>query len=186
MQRPSTLPVIALGVLALSVAGAAALGVAQAPSGADLAVHNGAGQTLAAARMAGYYTGTNLGGDTVHFRFTSPDRVTASLSGPTKASTSRQTLTGTAARKLLEPVRELLSVGGFTGAGPTYSVVEPVAQLLPQNEQSLVTGTYRATVQVTGGYVVSVNEHIVLTARGRSLDEKVRYHLTRVGSWNAP
>ena len=84
-----------LGVLSLLAVGAVALGVAEAPTGTTLAVHNGAGETLGASRVTGHYTASYLGTDVVSFRYVpgSASLVAASTakSSMTSASYSRST-----------------------------------------------------------------------------------------------
>lgn len=172
-----------LGVLSLLVAGAVVLGVAQAPTGTDLAVHNGAGETLGATTVAGNYTASYLGSDVVSFVFTSPDSAIEEARGPRGAVKAKRSVTGANAVGLLEPVAVLLSIPRFTQHGSVYESSEPVAELVPASERHAVSGTYRTSVSLAGGYVVGVRLAIKAVENGQKLAETVDYHLTRVGGW---
>lgn len=181
-MRRFPLAFVILGVLSLLAAGALVLGLVQAPTGTDLAVHNGAGETLQASEVSGHYTGSDLGSDVVSFTYV-PGSTRLVERGPHGKVEGRRSVSGANAIGVLEPVQSLLSIGHFTAHGSTYRSTEPVADLVPANERSEVKGTYQTTVRLAGGYVVDVHLAIRAQEQGQKISETADYHLTRVGSW---
>ncbi len=173
-----------LGVLSLLMAGAVALGVAQSPTSTDLAVHNGAGETLAASEVVGHYTASSLGSDVVSFVYT-PGAVTEVARSPKGTVKAKRSVTGKNAIAILQPVQQLLTIHHFSQHGSTYRSSEPLADLVPARDRAAVSGTYRTAVQLSGGYVVNVRFAINAVERGQKVSETVDYRLTRVGSWGA-
>ncbi len=173
-----------LGVLSLLAVGAVALGVAEAPTGTTLAVHNGAGETLGASRVTGHYTASYLGTDVVSFRYVpgSASLVARTTGGKVQG---RRSVSGSNAIGILEPVKALLTVTQFTQHGSLYQSTEPIADIVPARQRATVSGHYRTAVRMAGGYVVSVKLVINAVQAGRQVGETVDYHLTRVGSWGA-
>lgn len=182
-MRRFPLAFLLLGLLSVLAAGAAVLGAFQAPTGADLTVHNGAGQTLAANRVAGHYTTSELGTDVIWFVYLAPGKaneVARDAQGTVKA---RRTVTGSEAVGVLQPIRQLLSITNFTQHGQVYVSTRSVATLVPSSQRSLVSGSYRTTVEVANGFVVDVSLAISATEAGQHLSEHLDYRLTRIGSW---
>lgn len=181
--RRLPLSILIVGVLTLLVAGGALLGAFQAPTGVDLAVHNGAGETLAAARVVGRFTDSTLGTDVVYFVFTAPDRTSIVVTGPRGAVKEKRTVSGENAIGILEPVDSLLHLHHFTQHGSTYQTVEPFADLVPSYERPSVSGRYRTAVGLAGGFVVWVHVQIKGVAQGQRVAETIDFRLTHVGGW---
>jgi hypothetical protein len=173
-----------MGVLTLLAAGAIALGVVQSPTSTDLQVHNGAGETLGASKVVGHFTASYLGADVVSFAY-APGAATEVARGPHGEVKARRSLSGSKAIGVLQPVQSLLSITNFTQQGSLFVSSEPVADLVPAAERSAVSGTYRTSVRLLGGYVVSVHLAINAVEGGQKVAETIDYHLTRVGSWEA-
>jgi hypothetical protein len=169
---------LVLGVLSLLAAGAVALGVVQSPTTTDLAVHNGAHETLAASQVDGHFTASYLGGDVVSFQYR-PGSTTELARGPHGAVKAKRTVRGANAVTILEPVQALLAIHHFSQHGSLFESTEPAADLAPAGQRSLVTGTYHTAVRMAGGYVVGVSLAIHAKEGGQTID----YHLTRVGGW---
>lgn len=183
-MRRTPLAFLILGVLSLLVAGAVVLGTVQAPTGTDLAVHNGAGETLGASSVTGHYTASYLGADVVSFTYV-PGLTRVVARGPHGKVQGHRSVSGADAAGILEPVQALLSIPNFIEHGSLYESTEPVADLVPTNERTAVSGSYRTAVRLAGGYVVSVHLAIRAVEEGQKVSETVEYHLTRVGSWEA-
>lgn len=173
-----------LGVLSLLAAGAVALGVAQSPTTTDLAVHNGAGETLGASEVVGHFTASYLGTDVVSFTYR-PGSTTEVARGPHGALRGKRSVTGAKAIGILEPVQAILTFSNFTQHGSLYQSTEPFANLVPAAERAVVSGTYRTAVQLAGGYVVNVHLAINAIEQGQKVRLTMDYHLTRVGGWVA-
>jgi hypothetical protein len=174
---------LVVGVLTLLIAGSALLGAFQAPTGADLAVHNGAGETLIADRVVGKFTASTLGNDVVYFVFTAPARTSVVVTGPRGAVKAKRTVSGGTAIGILQPVNTLLRLHHFSQHGSTYENVEPVSDLMPDYERASVSGLYRTTVQLAGGFVVAVHVQINAVEQGQPVAETIDFRLTRVGGW---
>lgn len=189
--RRNLLPLLFVGLLGLLAAGAAVLaGAFEAPSTVDLTVHNAAGETLGASTVKGTYTSSTLGGDTLHFRYQSPDRVTAYFSGPAGQLSHRpQTATGPTASQVLLPIKQLEQFDGFRAHGSVYVLTESIKQLVPPADRSRVRGTIRASATLATGYVVRVQEHISGTetqgGHTRRIADLMDYRLSRVDAWTA-
>lgn len=187
MRRASVVPFLILSLLVVLAAGAAVLGYSQAPASGDLAVHNGAGETLAASSLTAVYTSTSSN-EVVRIRFRAPDSVTETLvkGGPAGSRLRVATATGARALAALDPVRRLLDVTGFTAQGPSYVGVESIGSLVPASEAHLVSGSIRYSATVTAGYVVDVVEHDVVVTPGGTETGGGRYRIVRIGSWKVP
>ncbi|HEX3947787.1 MAG TPA: hypothetical protein VHW47_08775 [Acidimicrobiales bacterium] len=189
MQRRSPVPHLILGIMTLLAAGAVVLGLVLAPTTTDLTVHNGAGQTLLASQVTALYTRT-ASNAVVRIQYVAPDfgRETLISGGPAKVARRSVTYHGQQAQALLGPVTEVLQIGSFTKVGhqSVYVGTEPAAKLVPVSEASLVSGSLRATVTVTNGYVVKVIEKVNLTTPGGSTKEGIHYNITRVDNWKVP
>lgn len=183
-MRRFPLAFLILGVLSLLMAGAVALGVAQSPTTTDLVVHNGAGETLGASEVVGHYTASSLGPDVVSFVY-KPGAATEVARGPHGAVKAKRSVTGASAAAILQPVQALLNIQNFSEHGSVYRSTEPLADLVPASQRSLVSGTYRTEVQLSGGYVVGVHLAINAVEQGQKVSQTVDYRLTRVGSWEA-
>jgi hypothetical protein len=184
-MRRFPLAFVLVGVLALLAAGGALLGAFEAPTGADVAVHDAATDTLAASPLDGHYTASYLGADVVRFEFVAPDHATEVAGGPRGAVKARRSVSGSTATGILEPVHVLLTISGFIAHGSTYQGTKTLRDLVPASERAGVSGVYRTTVEVADGYVVGVDVDIAATEEGRRISERVSYHLTRIGSWRA-
>lgn len=171
-----------VGALGLLAAGGAILGAFEAPTGTDLAVHNGAGETLEANKVVGIYTASNLK-DIVTFVFTAPDHATEVAKTAGGTVQGRRTVEGATAVGILQPVRALLSLQPFTQHGAVYRVREPAADLVPAYQRSAVSGVYSADVRIAGGYVVRVDYKLDAVEGGQPVKETLHYRLTEVGSW---
>jgi len=184
-MRRFPLALALLALLGLLAGGAAVLGAVEAPTGADVAVHNAATATLGASPLRGQYTSSSLGGDVVSFEFSAPSHLTEVAKTPDGTVRARRTVEGGTALAALEPIRDLLSVTGFTGPGPAYVSTMPLSDLLPAGEHENVNGHFRVSVQVSGHYVVAVAWVIRASAAGERLSQDVRYRLTTVGGWES-
>lgn len=170
-------------MLGLLVAGGAVLGVAEAPAGADLAVHDGATQTLGASRVDGSYTTSQYQGLVLSFDFQAPDHALEVARGPGGQVEGRRQLAGAAASGLLGPVRRLLGIGNFSSQGAYFASTLPASVLVAPATRARVSGTYRTLVEVKTGYVVAVLLKIDAVEGSQHLAESLDYHLTRVGGW---
>ncbi len=182
-MRRTPVSFLLLGLLTLLAAGGAVLGALQAPTGTDLAVRNGAGETLLAERVTGSYTTSQLNGVVVSFDFRAPDFASEKATGPHGKVEGRRSLTGPQAAGVLEPVRELLSLPEFSAHGSLYQSTLPASTLVPVATRARVTGTYRTRVQLEGGYVVAVFVRIDASEGAQHIVETVDYRLSRVDGW---
>jgi hypothetical protein len=144
--------------------GAAVLGLRQAPPGADLAVHNAAGETLAAPSLSAVYTSAS-GSEVVGVAYRAPAQAVETLikGGPIGTPHQVAHVTGKKALGALGPVDQLLKVDGFISHGSTYVGSEPVSSLVTATEARQVSGSIRFAVTVHGGYVVKVVEREIVT-----------------------
>jgi hypothetical protein len=181
--RRIPLAFVILGLLTLLAAGGAVLGALQAPTGTDLAVRNGAGQTLLAQRVTGSYTTSQLNGVVVSFDFRAPDHASEKATGPKGKVEGRRSLIGPQASSVLDPVRQLLSLPKFSAHGSLYQSVLPASVLVPLATRARVTGTYRTQVQLQGGYVVAVFVRIDASEGSQHIVETIEYRLSRVDAW---
>ncbi len=172
-----------VGVVVLLAAGGALLGAFQAPTGTDLAVHNGVGETLQANRVVGTYKTSAAPGTVVSFDYTAPDHIAEEAVGADGHVEGRRDVTTPEASEVLGPVRELLSVGSFAPRGGYYESTQPASELVTPAERAAVSGTYRARVQLESGYVVAVSLRIDARDGSQRIDETVEYTLSRVGGW---
>lgn len=184
-MRRFPLAFLILGVLSLLAAGALVLGVLESPTiTANVAVHEGAGATLAATRVAGAYTASYLPDDIVSFVFSAPDKATEVARSPKGVVKKRRSVRGADATAILQPVRVLSRFDNFVQQPDgTYVSTEAITRLVPARERKEISGTYRTTVRLAGGYVVGVGLHIDAVEEGQRLSETVDYKLTAVGSW---
>lgn len=183
-MRRIPLAFLLVGMLTVLAAGGAVLGAVFAPTPTELAVHNGAGETLDAAHIIGVYTSSNLGGDTVNFNFRAPDHATFVAKTATGTVVKRAHVHGSAATGVLDPVRALLSLKRFTQHGSVYRNVRPVADLVSPSQRSKVSGSYQVAVHMAGGYVVQVDVRLDATDQGKQVTQTLDYRLTRVDSWS--
>ncbi len=181
--RRFPLAFVLVGVLGLLAAGGAVLGAFQAPTGTDLAVHNGAAQTLLADRVTGSYTTSQFTGTVISFDFRAPDRSTETARGPTGKVEGHRTVTGAPATGVLGPVRRLLDIANFSTQGAYYSSTQPASVLVPAATRAKVTGTYRTLVQLETGYVVAVLVRIHANDGTQHVTETMNYRLSRVDGW---
>lgn len=182
-MRRFPLAFLLVGAMSLLAAGGAVLGAFEAPTGYDLAVHNGAGETLLATRVAGSYTSNQLSGTIVKFVFTAPDHVAEEAVAPSGKVEARRRLTGPQASAVLGPVRGLLSIRTFFPRGNYFENVEPARDLVPPSQRAAVTGTYRTRVQLGGGYVVGVFLRVEATDGSQHIADTVDYRLSSVDGW---
>jgi len=180
-------PILVLCLLIGLAAGAAVLGLRQAPPAADLALHNAAGETLAASTLSAVYTSAS-GSEVVGVQYRAPDRATETLvkGGPAGVPLRVAHITGAKAVDALSPVSQLLKVHGFTSHGPTFVGSEPIASLITATEARQVSGSIRYTVTVDGGYVVKVVEHEVVTTPGGSESGGGTYRIGRINGQRVP
>jgi hypothetical protein len=183
-MRRFPIALVLVGVLALLVAGGAVLGAFQAPTGNDLTVHNGAGETLLADHVVGHYTNNNLHGVVVSFDFQAPDHLSEVARGPKGKVKGRRTVSGATALAILDPIRQLLTLGTFSPHPGFYENVQPASVLAPASTRGRISGTYRTRVQLAGGFVVGVSLRIDATDGSQHVKESVEYHLTRVAGWS--
>lgn len=172
-----------VGLLGLVTGGAAVVGALQAPTGADVTVHNDASQTLAADHVSGRYRASNLQGAVISFVYTAPDRATEEAKGPGGTVKGPRSVRGRQATSVLAPVRQLLSDDHFTAHGSVYVSTKPAATLVPASQRSLVSGALVTTVRTENGFVVSVLLTLSATEGPQRVSEQVDYRLTRVGPW---
>lgn len=185
-MRRLPLSFVLLGLLGLLAAGGAVLGAFQAPTGTDVAVHNGASETLLAGRVVGTYTSSQFKGMVVSFNFQAPDHVTEVARGSSGQVEGRRQLNGSAASSVLGPVRHLLAIGNFSTHGSYYDSTQPASALVASPTRARVTGTYRTQVQVETGYVVAVFLRIDANDGTQHIVEYVDYRLSRVDGWTRP
>ncbi len=164
MRRDSGAPILILCLLVGLAVGAAVLGLRQAPPGADLAVHNAAGETLAAPSLSAVYTSAS-GSEVVGVAYRAPAQAVETLikGGPIGTPHQVAHVTGKKALGALGPVDQLLKVDGFISHGSTYVGSEPVSSLVTATEARQVSGSIRFAVTVHGGYVVKVVEREIVT-----------------------
>ena len=174
-----------VGVMSLLAAGGALLGVFQAPTGADLSVHNAAGETLEATRIAGSYTTSREPDTTISFVFTAPNHVLIKAVGHTGKVEARENVTSQASG-VLTPLRHLLSINAFSVQGSYYEYTEPAWKLLKPSLRSEVSGTYTWRVQLQGGYVVGVFLHFDAKVESQHVTETEGFRLSRIGDWIPP
>lgn len=186
-MRRVPLAFVLVGVVGILTAGAAVLGAFEAPTGNDLTVHNGAGETLQANRVEGSYTDSTLGGTVVSFVFRAPDHVSEVAVSSTGKVEGKRRISGPQASSVLGPVKKLLSITKFSANGSYFDNTQPASVLVAPSQRSGVTGTYRTRVVVQGGYVVSIDLRIDATVdsngQRQHISETVRYRLSRVDSW---
>ena len=182
-MRRIPLAFLILGLLTLLAAGGGVLGALQAPTGTDLAVHNGAGETLLASTVVGSYTTSQLNGVVVSFRFSAPDSVKEVATSATGKVEGRRSVTGSQASGVLDPVRQLLSLQAFSPHGSLYQSVQPASVLVAPATRKRVSGTYRTRVELQSGYVVAVFVRIDASEAGQRIVETVQYRLSKVDSW---
>jgi hypothetical protein len=186
--RRFPLAFVLVGVMGLLAAGGAVLGAFQAPTGTDLAVHNGAGETLQASRVVGTYTTSDSGGEVVSFVFDAPDHVFEEAIGSTGKVEARRHVSGGKASSVLSPVQQLLSLESFSAHGSYYDNTRPASVLAPSAPRGSVTGTYLTRVELEGGYVVAIflriDAHIDENGQREHVTETVKYNLSRVDGWS--
>jgi hypothetical protein len=181
--RRLPLAIVLVGVMGLLAAGGAVLGAFQAPTGVDLAVHNGAGETLLARQVVGAFTSSQLAGTVISFDFTAPDHVTEKAIGLSGKVEEQQKVAGSRASEVLDPVRALLSVKAFSVHGSYYDHTQPARDFVPPAERADVSGTYSVRVQLEGGYVVSIFERVDMKEGSQPITQTADYRLSRVDGW---
>ena len=172
-----------VGVMGLLAVGGALLGAFQAPTGVDLAVHNSAGETLLASRVVGAYTSSQLAGSVVSFSFTAPDHVTEKLIGTSGKVEQHQNVTGSTAVQVLAPLRSLLSIDAFSAHGAYYDNTQSARSLVPPSQRAAVSGTVTTQVQLQGGYVVDIFDHVDVKEGTQHITQTADYRLSRVDGW---
>jgi hypothetical protein len=181
--RRFPLAFVLVGLLGLLAAGGAVLGAFEAPTGSNLAVHNGANQTLLAARVKGSYTTSQYTGLVISFDYRAPDHSSEVARGPGGKVEGRRSVTGGQAISVLGPVRQLLGITNFSLQGAYYSSAQPASVLVPAATRAKVTGTYQTRVQLETGYVVAVFVRIDAHDGTQHVLETMDYELSRVGGW---
>ena len=182
--RRFPLAFLLVGLLGLLAAGGAVLGAFEAPTGADLAVHDGASATLQAGRVTGTYTTSSNPGVKISFAFRAPDHLAEVAHGPSGKLEGSRHVSGSQASGVLGPVNRLLSLDHFSVRGSYYDRTEPAKSLVSPAARAQVTGTYRTQVQLDGGYVVAVLISIHASKGSQHFDETQSYRLSRVGAWS--
>lgn len=188
MRRDSWAPFLILALLVGLAAGGAALGLSQAPPGADLAVHNGAGETVAASRITAYYT-PRTAPELIRIDYSSTGQSTETLvrGGPPGRPPEVRHVPAAQAKQLLTPVSQLLDVKGFTRVGSAYHGSQPVATLLhTAREAAVISGTVRYKATVINGYVVDVTQSASLRTPRGTATEGGHYHITEISGWKVP
>jgi len=180
--RRFPLALLLVGLMGLLAAGGVLLGIFQSPTGTDLAVHNGIGETLEATQVVGTYTTSNLSG-VVSFDFVAPDHVIEKAIGTTGKVKAHRDVTGPEASTVLEPVHNLLSIHSFTADGGYYDNTQPARNLVAPAQRAAVTGTYSTRVELRSGYVVAILLRIDAKDGSEPIKETVDYRLSRVGVW---
>lgn len=174
-----------VGLLGLLTGGAAVVGALQAPTGADVTVHNAASQTLAADRVTGRYQASYLRGAVISFDYTAPDTATEEAKSSSGTVKGPRSVHGRQATSVLDPVRQLLSDSHFSEHGSVYVSAKPAATLVPASQRAIVTGDLVTTVRTENGYVVGVVLVLSATEGPQRVSERVDYQLTRVGPWRS-
>ena len=182
-MRRFPLAFVLVGVMSLLGAGGAVLGASQAPTGVDLAVHNGAGETLQANQVVGAYTSSQLSGSVISFTFTAPDHLTEKLVGTSGKVEKRQKVTGSRATEVLAPLRALLSISAFSAHGAYFDNTQPARNLVSPSQRAGVSGTFTTRVQLQGGYVVDIFDHVDVKEGTHHITETADYRLSRVDAW---
>ncbi len=182
MVRRVPLAFVLVGLVSLLAAGGALLGVVQAPTGADLSVHNAAGETLEATRIVGSYTTSREPGTTISFVFTAPNHVLMKAVGRTGKVEAKEDVTSQASG-VLSPLRHLLTIDAFSAHGSSYDYVEPAWKVLKPSLRAEIKGTYRWRVQLDGGYVVGVSLRFDATVESQHVTETEDFRLSRIGGW---
>lgn len=181
------LPMLVLALLGVLSAGAVVLGLELAPATADLVVHNGAGELLAAPSLTAIYSSKT---SHIYYKivFESPDRATESLlaDGPNSPPSRSVHVTGTGALMAVSPFSAMETVTGFEAVGPRFVAERSAKSLSPAALRSRVSGTIRYSVSVVTGYLVDVVEsfHIVFPAGAESGTDD--YRVTRIAGQAAP
>ncbi len=160
MRRHSPAPVLILCALIGLTVGAAVLGFLQAPSSADLAVHNAVGETLAASGFTAVSTSTQTTSRTT-IVYTAPSKVFLSASAPGSATRS-VVLSGPAAVRVLNPISSIANVNGFTKTNGVYHA--------PLNNPTFAReGAFEnIVVTIANGHLHTVVEAITInSAQGR-------------------
>lgn len=182
-MRRFPLAFVLVGVMSLLAAGGAVLGAFEAPTGVDLAVHNGAGETLQASRVVGAYTSSQLSGSVISFSFTAPDHLTEKLIGTSGKIEQHQKVTGSRATDVLAPVRALMSIDAFSAHGAYFDNTQPARNLVAPSQRAAVSGTFTTKVQLQDGYVVDIFDHVDVKQGTQHITETASYRLSRVDAW---
>lgn len=160
------------------------LGALQAPTGTDLAVHNGAGETLQATHIVGRFTTSGNPGIAIAFVFRAPDHLSEEAVSSAGKVENRQTLNGPEALGALGPLHRVLSLHKFARKGSYYDRTLPASVLVKPATRTKIVGTYQTRVQVEGGYLVTVDVEISARENGQNLVETQDYVLSRVDGWS--
>lgn len=182
MRRNSIVPTLVLGLLTVLAGGAVALGLLLAPATPDLAVHNGAGETLLAPSVTAYYSSTAPQA-TVRIVYTAPDHLTESLlaRGPGSRPVRSITIKGPRAVKALQPFQQLQTITGFTAKGARFVAVQQAATLVPANEAGQISGTVAYSAALDGGYLVDVLDRFRVTTPNGTQRGVDHYRVTSIG-----
>jgi hypothetical protein len=183
--RRFPLAFLLVGLMSVLAAGGAVLGVFQAPTGADLSVHNAAGETLEATRIVGSYTTSREPDTTISFVFTAPNHVLIKALAHTGKVEARENVT-TQASGVLSPLRHLLSINAFSVHGSYYQYTEPASKVLRPSLRSEVSGTYTWRVELEGGYVVGIFLHFDAKVESQHVTETEGFRLSRIDGWIRP
>jgi hypothetical protein len=182
MRRNSIVPTLVLGLLTVLAAGAVALGLLLAPATPNLAVHNGAGETLLAPSLTAYYSSSEPRA-TVRIVYTAPDRLTESLlaHGPGSRPVRSVTIKGSRAVKALQPFEQLQQITGFTARGARFVAVQQASALVPADEASQISGSVVYSAALSGGYLVDVLDRFRVTTPSGTERGTDHYRVTSIG-----
>ncbi len=188
MPSRRLLPWSILGLLSVLAVGALVLGLVEAPAAGDLAVHNAAGENLAAGSFSAQISaleGTAGAPTAVRFLgridYTAPDIVRISHIAGRTAGPPVVVLTGTRARDYLGPLIALRRFSNFHRLGATFTASLPVARFVPPVEAGLVHGTYRVAVTVGGNRVTAFTERVLLITPSGTTRQTIRYFFLEIG-----
>lgn len=178
-RRP--VPLLFLTVLVLVVVGGAILGLALAPGGADLAVHNGVGETLYSSPLViRQVVHQQVDGRTTAAQ---ANKVTVDLPAPGTPIPPN-------VEELVNSLLLMRSANGWVHVnGNLYRYEGPLSALAPDVAELRGSGIhYRVliSVRIQGGYLTLVSENVHVAAAGHVQSTVARVHFVKIGSYTPP
>jgi hypothetical protein len=188
MRKSAELPLAIVSLLTVLAIGAAILGLSQAPSTADLTVHNGTGETLQNPDLTAIFR-SNSPAETVRVVVRASDRVSETLleGGPGGAPLRTVSRTGSkAVTEALQPLSALLKISGFAPRGSSYVATQQASTLVSPAEASEVSGSINYIATVRDGYLVALVERYRVTVPGGTESGTDYFRITDIGGRAAP